>query len=883
MTHLSKYNVSKIIEGFDSATRDNHRYPVKLIWLADKKAYAVFGDGNHRVFAAKLLGRKTIYANVCKPVAKQTSRPRIKIFGITLGIFGGILLAAAVVDLIIRGFSPESSTVLAMAPLGLGLMGNGEDPRITLKGKIIPENYRIVITDSPEKIKEFVTVFAKITGILDNQTTIDLYSLSTLTQEYMRYMQLNFGMFRIDNFSKNKEGKISISVHFNDAGDSEEWRKKDFEEVKEIFARVAVLEGGNIPSSQAPEAANDMLRDSLTLSQRPLTGPVDKFIKWLDDILNQTDKVLTEEELNDIAKALGINPNIAKRVNREAAVMAKNAHNFVMAKLTDGSKINVFFLRDSFALYSAAKMSGQESKLFYLSKATFKKYTGALVSDLIIPTMIAEVKKEMGVTTLIGRDESETKQLLAVFKQRFAAFLENVLSGNDAGELSGFSANLKQAAAKLFNYLETIGITDAIVVQKGVRFVDTTKTGTFVLFMEALVRIKLKAMGLTEEEISNKVDSQMFYSDLSPAMSFSESLAEARTIESTYYAVDFDRKAGLNDKAVPMVVETEEADKNRFLYQVIVLRNQLQVITRAEELLRVIKDSKDEGTIIGFIAKLREIVSGNLDLTDKYINLATRHLSQVRIDKRRAARGSAQASRFSAVLGKIIAGLNSQDAEVSSRALVELFDLSKTVIQNTIFTIGLIDNVFDVSEVKRAVANGIIISLTDIVDGQGQILISANPELLKALIKAGVVDNSFETVQGLVLAPMRDVSREYPSSGNALHGRSIYSEPTITEDSFVLKGIGATELSFIGIPFDVNPEYGYLFGGVRAPLVDATVKIWERLTNALGEARSSNPNLPEKLIPNSAFSVKPAYLIVKISTADLSYLSDIRYVQVTEG
>ena len=62
---LSKPRVIKIMENFDNATQKPHYSdPVQLIWLSGEKAYAVFTDGNHRVFAAKLLGKETIYAQV---------------------------------------------------------------------------------------------------------------------------------------------------------------------------------------------------------------------------------------------------------------------------------------------------------------------------------------------------------------------------------------------------------------------------------------------------------------------------------------------------------------------------------------------------------------------------------------------------------------------------------------------------------------------------------------------------------------------------------------------------------------------------------------------------------------------------------------------------
>ena len=62
---LSKPRIIKIMENFDNATQKPHYSdPVQLIWLSGERACAVFTDGNHRVFAARLLGRETIYAQV---------------------------------------------------------------------------------------------------------------------------------------------------------------------------------------------------------------------------------------------------------------------------------------------------------------------------------------------------------------------------------------------------------------------------------------------------------------------------------------------------------------------------------------------------------------------------------------------------------------------------------------------------------------------------------------------------------------------------------------------------------------------------------------------------------------------------------------------------
>ncbi|NQU73231.1 MAG: hypothetical protein HQ547_00780, partial [Candidatus Omnitrophica bacterium] len=70
--HLSKDRISPIMSNFGKATKDCHS-KVTLIWLPDEKVYAVFGDGNHRVKTAKLLGKRTIYAHVFTMTARYAA------------------------------------------------------------------------------------------------------------------------------------------------------------------------------------------------------------------------------------------------------------------------------------------------------------------------------------------------------------------------------------------------------------------------------------------------------------------------------------------------------------------------------------------------------------------------------------------------------------------------------------------------------------------------------------------------------------------------------------------------------------------------------------------------------------------------------------------
>lgn len=326
-----------------------------------------------------------------------------------------------------------------------------------------------------------------------------------------------------------------------------------------------------------------------TLMQYSLNGSIAKFLEWLDKILSQTED-LSEDQLKRIGYELGISKKIVDSVYARTIPMANFAYDF-SKHLPDDEKYNVFLFRDSFALYAAEKIAGKPAYGLYLSKSTFRKFLGidSPVADLIIMTMANEAAKEMGLLAYNGIPESKSKE----FRIRFFNLMEKLLKNENIEniknkELLDYRHNLRQAAEYLWSYLYEIGINEDEMFQKGIRFIDTTQRGTLVLFMEGLVRIKLKEKGIAEEDIDQKIDGRMCCSLLLPDISFVASLDEARVLESSFYPIEFGRTEQLSDKGIPIVKETGGNNKIIFLLQVSILRNQLRSL---------LKDKNEESAI----------------------------------------------------------------------------------------------------------------------------------------------------------------------------------------------------------------------------------------------------------------------------------------------
>ncbi|MDD5252784.1 MAG: SAM-dependent methyltransferase [Candidatus Omnitrophica bacterium] len=311
------------------------------------------------------------------------------------------------------------------------------------------------------------------------------------------------------------------------------------------------------------------------LAKQEISGPFINFMRWFDGILQESGKILGREELENIAGQLDISPSVFIDLYNNAVVQAQLAHKFAGA-LKDDGKENVFLFRDSFALYAAEKLRNKPAHGLFLSKATFRFFFGSIAGDGVIHFMFQSIKKDLGY----GRDEAVAAEDFPEFKMRFFNLLSDLINkekpgGEKAyGEFDGYSNNLRQAAEKALLYLSSVGLDMDTIKRKGVRFIDTTLTGSIVLFLEGVIYNQLRKQGLSEADALKKTDSFMFYSKLSEALRFSGLEQQGRAVENTFYPIEFDRKAGLDSNNQPMVVEKSE-QKNKFLLQVFILRNEL--------------------------------------------------------------------------------------------------------------------------------------------------------------------------------------------------------------------------------------------------------------------------------------------------------------------
>lgn len=326
--------------------------------------------------------------------------------------------------------------------------------------------------------------------------------------------------------------------------------------------------------------------------QRPLAGSVANFEQWAEEITRLYDNKLTEEELAKIAQELGLDARQAERIKKQTRRMARILVDFVKS-LPDDEKYNVFMLRDGIFIETVAKLLNKKARGFYLSKTTFKAFTQMGVkADVVIPRIILNIKKAMG----LGDDVKIPLERYAEFKQRFKEEVKEELTGNAA---------LYAGAKMILQYLEQLGMPD--MHSKGVRFIDTSMTGSFPLFMEALLGLPLQTMGLAATDYSS-ADSRMVHSTLSDKLGFLEEYLKAngstvdpklmvRSIESRDYPVRFSE---LNNEGMPLVIEEPEK-KAAFLYQILMLKNEVLKLVENNEQIEKTTD------LVGPIA-IKEVI-----------------------------------------------------------------------------------------------------------------------------------------------------------------------------------------------------------------------------------------------------------------------------------
>ncbi len=306
--------------------------------------------------------------------------------------------------------------------------------------------------------------------------------------------------------------------------------------------------------------------------------PMSAFVEWMDETLNSLDTELTQEQMTTLAQQLDISENMVQRIYADTNKMANRAFDF-SRRLPQDEKNNVFLMRDAFSLYAASRLLGDKAHAFYLSKATFRMVTKiAIMADLLIPQMIMETKRRMS----IAKTSSVSRERFPEFKQAFFTLLEELVSdqpltnlGQENQNLTKVRDNIRAAINSLTDYLNNLGLSRDVLAKDGIRFIDTTKTGSFVLFLEGVARLMIKETGLLAQEAEEKTDGRMFFSDLSEAFSYREdiSLNDAREIESTFYPVSFARSFTENNE--PIISATDSQDQKHFLFQLALLQSEL--------------------------------------------------------------------------------------------------------------------------------------------------------------------------------------------------------------------------------------------------------------------------------------------------------------------
>jgi hypothetical protein len=301
----------------------------------------------------------------------------------------------------------------------------------------------------------------------------------------------------------------------------------------------------------------------VTALMRPLNNvPVSEFIKWAYEIQDRSARISGTGELDAIAQSMGISPTERDRIYNNAVHRARAAYTFAQDLPNDGKR-NVYLMRDAISLALAERLLGGAPHAMYLSKSTFKKVSQIANADLIIPMMIGEAQ---------ARANSSGQSGFSALRQEFFNVFDEIVADRPpaAGVTPSTLRNLydpevkrklKDSVKYLSGYLDQIGVTDSQLAQNGVRFIDTTMTGSFPLFMEGVARHKLQQRGdQRPEDINGKTGSRMFYSQLSRDM-MSNKVIEAgfapRQVEFLYYPVDFNGEFA--DTGEPMIKEGASA------------------------------------------------------------------------------------------------------------------------------------------------------------------------------------------------------------------------------------------------------------------------------------------------------------------------------------
>ena len=317
-----------------------------------------------------------------------------------------------------------------------------------------------------------------------------------------------------------------------------------------------------------------LLQSSLSFGKQPFS----KFESWMNEIADRVKNPLTDAELDVLAAQMGLDTSLVKSLRIKAAQVANGSHAFYQNLSRDG-KVNVYLFRDAFGLYMAERTAGKKPLAMLVSKSLIQSL-GSKTTGLAILAIINEAKESIGLNS----NEIKTTEQFTKFKSRFFELFDAILYGKGIDEVSENNkmiiknnmVALRQIVFDLSKYAENIGITTEMVRDNGIRFIDTTRRGTFVLLMEAVIREKF---GINN--IEDKTDSRMFYSSLAQSMSaldINTQVENARMTELDDYPIEYDKTStiGTNGINEPNVIFTKDSTvAKKFIFFTVAYRSEL--------------------------------------------------------------------------------------------------------------------------------------------------------------------------------------------------------------------------------------------------------------------------------------------------------------------
>ena len=329
----------------------------------------------------------------------------------------------------------------------------------------------------------------------------------------------------------------------------------------------------------------ELLENLKKLRQKDLNGDFSKFVEWIDSILEQSNRILSKKEILELGNNLNISTKDMEKASRRFKGVAENTYEFVKSIPNDG-KYNIYLFRDSYSLYLTERVLNGNPRAFYLSKASFdalfkkKSKLTEKRNGHILPSMIIEIaKKEMG----LNMGESIPKGRFWEFKKIYFKIVESILFDPEYGFFK--KEDLAKTAFKIISYFGS-QMPEGFM-EKGCRFIDTKIIGSFTLFMEGTMRAYMKKAGKDKSTINDKLDSKMLYSELSEEYTFLETIQQADKIEGHDFPVKFGGVKWEDDMPSEIVFkENPNEDKDKFLFGIILLKNELMLKKMKEEVAK---------------------------------------------------------------------------------------------------------------------------------------------------------------------------------------------------------------------------------------------------------------------------------------------------------